>query len=157
MSDVRVLAYDASQDVLVIETVQVFHLFFSLLRPAPSRLVTTLTLRRENGLHYVALQEDFYHPDHFLNLLIPPLAPIIRLVLYLTTLLCVVAIWFEPILGLFPLRGPGKVISAFDAAIRRRGLRNTNKDNVMGMTGHIGELQNGLSRVSATRKENDQT
>lgn len=77
-------AYDKEKNILVVETVQQFHLFFSPFRTAPSRLVTNVILSRDDadGRHYIAYQEDFYHPDHFMNLLVPPLARVIRFALW---------------------------------------------------------------------------
>jgi hypothetical protein len=77
------LAYDKDKNLLIIETIQSFHLFFSYASPAPSRLVTHITLSRDDrtGLHFIAYQEDFYHPDHFTNLLAPHLTPIVRFAL----------------------------------------------------------------------------
>ncbi|KAJ7764901.1 hypothetical protein B0H16DRAFT_1526144 [Mycena metata] len=82
---VKSVVHDTANNVLLLDVVQKFHLRFSPFSPAPSRLLVRLTLREENGLHYIASQEDFYHPDarihsatEFMSLLIPPLAPVIR-------------------------------------------------------------------------------
>ncbi|KAJ6558192.1 hypothetical protein B0H19DRAFT_946469 [Mycena capillaripes] len=75
---VKSVIHDPANNVLLLDVVQFFHLRFSPFAPAPSRLLVRLTLREEKGLHYIAFQEDFYHPDDFMSLLIPPLAPVIR-------------------------------------------------------------------------------
>ncbi|KAJ7764879.1 hypothetical protein B0H16DRAFT_1526062 [Mycena metata] len=75
---VKSVVHDSANNVLLLDVVQKFHLRFSPFSPAPSRLLVRLTLKEENGLHYIASQEDFYHPDEFMSLLIPPLAPVIR-------------------------------------------------------------------------------
>jgi hypothetical protein len=53
----------------------------SFLTPNVSSLLTRIHLRRENELHYIASQEDFYHPDDFTSLLMPPLTPVVRFML----------------------------------------------------------------------------
>ncbi|KAJ6632515.1 hypothetical protein B0H10DRAFT_2159662 [Mycena sp. CBHHK59/15] len=75
---VKNVVYDELNNILLLDVVQIFHVWLSPFKPAPSRLLVRLTLREENGLYYIAFQEDFYHPDDFMSLLIPPLAPVIR-------------------------------------------------------------------------------
>ncbi|KAJ7235090.1 hypothetical protein B0H12DRAFT_1142091 [Mycena haematopus] len=72
------VVHDPANNTLLLDVVQEFHIRLSPFKPAPSRLLVRLTLREDNGLHYIAFQEDFYHPDDFMSLLIPPLAPVIR-------------------------------------------------------------------------------
>ncbi|KAJ7915661.1 hypothetical protein B0H13DRAFT_395553 [Mycena leptocephala] len=81
---VKRVVHDPASNTLLLDVVQYFHLRFSPFKAAPSRLLVRLTLREENGLHYIALQEDFYHPDDFMSLIIPPLAPVIRTGLSMT-------------------------------------------------------------------------
>jgi hypothetical protein len=95
-------AWNEDSGLVVVETVQFFHGHFSPFKMAPARLVTNVTLERDEDtkLWYIAyqvcvvdlprrraeddrLQEDFYHPDHFMNLLFPPLVPFIRLFLWM--------------------------------------------------------------------------
>ncbi|KAK7032415.1 hypothetical protein VNI00_013163 [Paramarasmius palmivorus] len=78
---VESVMYDAENDVAFVEVRQKFHIRLSPFNPAWARLIVRLTLREVEGLHYIAFQEDFYHPDDFMSLLIPPIAPIIRLAL----------------------------------------------------------------------------
>ncbi|KAJ7688958.1 hypothetical protein B0H17DRAFT_1160203 [Mycena rosella] len=75
---VKSVVHDTDNNTLLLDVVQMFHIRFSPFKPAPSRLLVRLTLREENGLQYIAFQEDFYHPDEFMALLLPPLAPVIR-------------------------------------------------------------------------------
>ncbi|KAJ6524442.1 hypothetical protein DFH09DRAFT_1189594 [Mycena vulgaris] len=75
---VKSVVHDTDNNTLLLDVVQVFHLRLSPFKPAPSRLLVRLTLREENDLHYIAFQEDFYHPDDFMSLITPPLAPVIR-------------------------------------------------------------------------------
>ncbi|TFK38407.1 hypothetical protein BDQ12DRAFT_630883 [Crucibulum laeve] len=79
--DIKVesIVFDAEKCVIYLEAVQWFRLFFLPIRPAPSRLVIRLTLRKENELYYISLQEDFYHTDDFMALLLPPAVPFVRL------------------------------------------------------------------------------
>ncbi|KAI0065150.1 hypothetical protein BV25DRAFT_1880829 [Artomyces pyxidatus] len=78
---VQNISYDADKKTLFLDLTQKFHLWWSPFSPAPARLLTRLTLRKENDLHYIALQEDFYHTDDFMALLVPPLCIPIRLAL----------------------------------------------------------------------------
>ncbi|KAJ7605242.1 hypothetical protein DFH06DRAFT_1287282 [Mycena polygramma] len=81
---VKNVVHDTASNILLLDVVQQFRLRFSPFAPAPSRLLVRLTLREENGLHFIAFQEDFYHPDDFMALIIPPLAPVIRTGLSMT-------------------------------------------------------------------------
>ncbi|KAJ7086386.1 hypothetical protein B0H15DRAFT_886779 [Mycena belliarum] len=81
---VKSVAHDTTANMLLLDVVQIFHIRLSPFKPAPSRLLVRLTLREENGLHYIAFQEDFYHPDDLMSLIVPPLAPVIRAGLALT-------------------------------------------------------------------------
>ncbi|KAK7039451.1 protein argonaute 1B [Favolaschia claudopus] len=78
--DIKVnsVVHDTANNVILLDVVQRFHIRLSPFKPAPSRLLVRLTLRLENGLYRIAMQEDFYHPDDFMSLLVPPLAPLVR-------------------------------------------------------------------------------
>ncbi|ESK84744.1 hypothetical protein Moror_581 [Moniliophthora roreri MCA 2997] len=78
---VESVVYDAENEVVFAEVRQKFHIRISPFKPAWSRLIVRLELREMNGRRYIAFQEDFYHPDDFMNLILPPIAPIIRLAL----------------------------------------------------------------------------
>jgi hypothetical protein len=58
MADVTAAAYDEDTDLLVLETVQQFHLHWSPFKLAPARLVTNITFEQDpdTGLHYIAYQ-----------------------------------------------------------------------------------------------------
>jgi len=101
-ADVRVLAYDKAKNLLIIEVVQRFHILTSPVSPAPARLVTHITLNQDpqSKLHFIAYQEDFYHPDHFINLVAPDLAPVVRFALKTSVFFCNL---FAPLGGLFGL------------------------------------------------------
>ncbi|KAJ6510612.1 argonaute-like protein [Mycena sanguinolenta] len=73
------VVHDSANNTLLLDVVQEFHIRLSPFKPAPSRLLVRLTLREVNGLQYIAFQEDFYHPDDFMALIVPPLAPVIRM------------------------------------------------------------------------------
>ncbi|EPQ53259.1 hypothetical protein GLOTRDRAFT_111915 [Gloeophyllum trabeum ATCC 11539] len=77
--EVHSVMYDERQGRLITDSTQLFHIRWNPFRPASARLMTHIKLREVDGLHYIALQEDWYHPDDFMNLLVPPLTPLIRL------------------------------------------------------------------------------
>ncbi|KAI0313793.1 hypothetical protein OF83DRAFT_500961 [Amylostereum chailletii] len=83
--DIRSVVYDSENHVLFVDCAQKFHIRFSPFRPVPARLLVRLTLREENDLWYVCQQEDFYHPEDFVALLVPPLIPPIRFALRAAT------------------------------------------------------------------------
>ncbi|PBK76443.1 hypothetical protein ARMSODRAFT_866430, partial [Armillaria solidipes] len=79
--DVKSVVYDKEQGILILEVVQSFHFRLSPFKPAPSRLVVRLTLKEVDRLYYIAFEEDFYHPDDLMLLIVPPLASLVRLAL----------------------------------------------------------------------------
>ncbi|KIY73359.1 hypothetical protein CYLTODRAFT_439917 [Cylindrobasidium torrendii FP15055 ss-10] len=81
IGEVKSVIYDASLDVIILEVVQTFHIFLSPFKPAKSRLNVRLTLQDIGGLHYISLQEDYYHPEDLIALVLPPLIPIVSLIL----------------------------------------------------------------------------
>ncbi|KAK7436897.1 hypothetical protein VKT23_018917 [Stygiomarasmius scandens] len=80
---VQSVVYDRERNILLLDVFQTFHIRLSPLRPSQSRLLVRITLKEIDELYYIAFQEDFYHPDDFMRLLVPPLAPLIRA--FLTT------------------------------------------------------------------------
>ncbi|KAL0569364.1 hypothetical protein V5O48_012599 [Marasmius crinis-equi] len=82
LARVENVVYDKENNVVFLEVVQKFHIRISPFRAQWSRLIVRLTLREIDGLQYIAFQEDFYHPDDFANLIIPPLAPLVRFALH---------------------------------------------------------------------------
>ncbi|KAJ7280190.1 hypothetical protein C8J57DRAFT_1301886 [Mycena rebaudengoi] len=101
--DIKSIVYDASSHTVLLDIVQMFHIRLSPFKPAPSRLLVRLTLREENGLHYIAFQEDFYHPDDFMSLIIPPLAPVIRAGLRVTATISDIYAKMGQLLGFWSL------------------------------------------------------
>ncbi|KAJ3566222.1 hypothetical protein NP233_g7133 [Leucocoprinus birnbaumii] len=84
---VNSVVWDSEHGYMFLDIQQWFKLFFVPVRPKPSRLCTRLTLRKEDdGLYYISMQEDFYHPDDFMALLLPPLVPFIHMVLLIAGL-----------------------------------------------------------------------
>ncbi|KAJ7226885.1 hypothetical protein GGX14DRAFT_298477, partial [Mycena pura] len=72
------VVHDADNHIFLLDVVQVFHLRITPFKAAPARLLVRLTLQEgPDGLHYIAFQEDFYHPDDFLSLIVPPLVPLV--------------------------------------------------------------------------------
>ncbi|KAJ8488966.1 hypothetical protein ONZ45_g13753 [Pleurotus djamor] len=86
--EVQSIIYDKEAGVLILEIEQVFHIWYSPFKPAPAKLTTRVKLREENGLHYIYMQEDFYHPEDLMSLLVPPLVPIIHMFLLLAGASC---------------------------------------------------------------------
>lgn len=81
------VVWDPEHKYMFLDIQQWFKLFNLPIQPAPARLCTRLTLQRgTDGLYYIAMQEDFYHPDDFMALLLPPLVPFIRMVLLIAGL-----------------------------------------------------------------------
>ncbi|KAJ2918867.1 hypothetical protein MD484_g1532, partial [Candolleomyces efflorescens] len=78
---VESVVLDRENEVMYIEMIQWFKLFFLPINPQPARLVTRLQLRKVLGLYYISRQEDFYHTVDFVRLLLPPLAPIFYILL----------------------------------------------------------------------------
>lgn len=166
-ADVRVLAYDKTKNLLIIETVQRFHLATSPAAPAPSRLVTHITLHQDpqSKLHFIAYQEDFYHPDHFVNLLAPDLTPLVRFALKTSVFLCNVFAPLGSIFGLFSdppgvqnrsshgglpalplLRSIGSLLLAIDTRRRALGSKWREDDIVSTVHGEEDVLFNPRSR-----------
>jgi len=97
---VNSVVWDPEHNYMFLDIVQWFKLFWLPIEPAPSRLCVRLTLRREeDGLYYIAKQEDFYHPDDFITLLLPPIVPFVRIVLLITGLMSSLCASFAQFLG----------------------------------------------------------
>ncbi|KAL1698318.1 hypothetical protein EV121DRAFT_284786 [Schizophyllum commune] len=77
------VVFNSETNVMYLEGSQKFHIRLSPFSPAPARIIIRLTLQKDqfSGLYYIAQQEDFYHPDDLIALLVPPLAPFIRFAL----------------------------------------------------------------------------
>jgi hypothetical protein len=80
--------WDPTTKTVYISVTQSFHIRFNPFPTSPSTLLVRLTLRKEHrntdgvdGKWYIAFQEDFYHADDLVSLVIPPVAPIIRVIL----------------------------------------------------------------------------
>ncbi|KAI0683841.1 hypothetical protein BC835DRAFT_699205 [Cytidiella melzeri] len=83
------VTYDEEKAQIFVDASQEFHIRWSPLRAAPARLLVHLTLRPSDddpNLLVIASHEDFYHPDDFAALLVPPLIPVVRVLLRLGTL-----------------------------------------------------------------------
>ncbi|KAF5347720.1 hypothetical protein D9756_010303 [Leucocoprinus leucothites] len=108
-AQVNSVVWDKEHGYMFLDVQQWFRLFWSPARSAPARLCTRLTLRREeDGLYYIAMQEDFYHPDDFITLLLPPLVPFIRMVLLIAGLLSSLNASFAQFFGLWrPIEANG--------------------------------------------------
>ncbi|OSX62775.1 hypothetical protein POSPLADRAFT_1033455 [Postia placenta MAD-698-R-SB12] len=106
---VRKVVYDPARHEMWLDIVQTFHLFFSPLRPAQARLATHIALRESphpsgdpgRHMYHIAGQEDWYHPEDLMALLVPPLVPIVHFLLILGTWASVLGAWFGSVLGLW--------------------------------------------------------
>ncbi|KAJ7301838.1 hypothetical protein B0H14DRAFT_2668025 [Mycena olivaceomarginata] len=116
--------HNPSNNTLLLDVVQEFHIRLSPFKPAPSRLLVRLTLREENGLQYIAFQEDFYHPDDFISLVIPPLAPVIRAGLSLTSTVSEIYAKIGQLLGFWSTSGVAHETSQH----AQRGLYDSDHD-----------------------------
>ncbi|KAH9989289.1 hypothetical protein BJV77DRAFT_948673 [Russula vinacea] len=74
-------AYDAEKSILFLDMTQEFHVRCSPFSPPRTRLLTRLTLHKEGGRYYISYQEDFFHPDEFIGLIVPPLSKPVGLLL----------------------------------------------------------------------------
>jgi len=86
--EVKGVTYNSSTNEVFAEVVQVFHIRWSPFRAAPSRLMVHLTLGpsvEDPNSQVIKIHEDFYHPEDFAALIIPPAAPLIRLLLWAGT------------------------------------------------------------------------
>ncbi|KAI0804667.1 hypothetical protein BC629DRAFT_1488797 [Irpex lacteus] len=83
------VTYDEEKAQVFIDVSQEFHVRWSPLRVAPARLLVHLTLRPSDddpNLLVISRHEDFYHPEDFAALLVPPLIPLVRGLLRVGTL-----------------------------------------------------------------------
>ena len=83
-----------------------------ILTAAAHRLLVRLQLRPEPSIsdssktvYVIAQHEDFYHPDDLAALVVPPLVPLIRFVLFLATWACVFNSRFFMMFGFWAVRG----------------------------------------------------
>ncbi|EKM76296.1 hypothetical protein AGABI1DRAFT_131388 [Agaricus bisporus var. burnettii JB137-S8] len=93
------VVWDKENNTVLLDIVQWFKLFFLPIQAAPARLLTRLTLRKEGDLYFIATQEDFYHPEDFFALLLPPLTPLIQLFLLITGFISSLYAKFSHFLG----------------------------------------------------------
>ncbi|KAL4247897.1 hypothetical protein ABKN59_007500 [Abortiporus biennis] len=87
--EVKDVTYHVEKNELFVEVVQEFHIRWSPLSPAPARLMVHLILspsEEDPRLQVIKYHEDFYQPEDFLALLVPPLVPVIRLFLHVGTI-----------------------------------------------------------------------
>ena len=109
---VQNVVYDKENGVMFLEVVQKFHIRLSPLRAhwsrwalkrhswmrskqtsdfQPERLIVRLTLREIDGLHYIAFQEDFYHPD--VSYLLDPNDVLLRFILHVRRIFA--TLWYH--------------------------------------------------------------
>ncbi|CCL98884.1 uncharacterized protein FIBRA_00891 [Fibroporia radiculosa] len=109
---VKNVCWDPAREEAWVEVVQAFHIWTSPLPAAEARLFTHLQLRRmpspppaQEGdsdalssdprpLFVIASQEDFYHPEDLMALLVPPLVPLVHILLLLGTWASLLGAWF---------------------------------------------------------------
>ncbi|KAG5645303.1 hypothetical protein DXG03_006492 [Asterophora parasitica] len=73
--------YDEHSHVIILETTQLFRVRFSPFNATPAKYLTRFKLKKAGTKYVIASQEDFYHPDDLMNLVLPPLAPLVRFAL----------------------------------------------------------------------------
>jgi len=83
--EINDVVYDRLHNMVYLDISQLAHFRFSLFAPRPARVMSRLTLRKEGALHYVAFQEDFFHPDEVATFLLPPCAYVVRAMLWVGT------------------------------------------------------------------------
>ncbi|RDB22029.1 hypothetical protein Hypma_010937 [Hypsizygus marmoreus] len=76
--DITNVVYDNRTNTLYLDITQLFHIRFSPFKPVPAHFVTRLKLIKKNKKFLIASQEDFYQPDEFIALILPPLMPLMR-------------------------------------------------------------------------------
>ncbi|KAH9933996.1 uncharacterized protein BXZ73DRAFT_46048 [Epithele typhae] len=86
------VTYNEETKHVYLDVTQTFHMFYSPFAPASTRLIALLKLREERSpadpsksVYVIAEHEDFYHPDDFAALVMPPLIPLVRFALVLAT------------------------------------------------------------------------
>ncbi|KAF8639064.1 hypothetical protein AX16_010370 [Volvariella volvacea WC 439] len=112
--------------ILLLEIVQTFHLRRSPFRPVPSRLLTRVQLRKEEGLYYIEKQEDFYHPDDFAALVFPPLIGLIRILLLLAGFATCLLAKLAQVLGYWM---PDSTKKSWDGATSASADANTGEEH----------------------------
>lgn len=79
--EVKEIVYNRRKNVLFLEVVQRFRVRWSPFPPIPARSIVRLDLEERDGLHYIVLEEDLFHPVDVAALVIPPLKPFVSLAL----------------------------------------------------------------------------
>lgn len=95
------VVFDREREVMYVEVVQMFKLFFLPVDPLPAKLVTRLELRKIKNLYYISRQEDFYHTIDFARLVLPPIAPLVWFLLTFGAIFSVVATKVAQQLGIW--------------------------------------------------------
>jgi hypothetical protein len=76
------VTYDRDLDMLILDATQKFKIRLNPFGAMPANLIVRLHLKRgTDGRYRIKQQEDFYHPDAFIAMLMPPLVPIVKLAL----------------------------------------------------------------------------
>lgn len=79
--DVNAVFYDRKHQVVVAEVTRHFQVRISPFKAAPSRYIIRIKLQERDKVFYIYSQEEFLHPMDFMNSVLPPLAPLVRLAL----------------------------------------------------------------------------
>ncbi|KAF5319473.1 hypothetical protein D9619_008752 [Psilocybe cf. subviscida] len=78
--------YDRLHNIVYADVTILYHFRMTPWAPAGCRVMSRFTLRQELGLHYIAMQEDFLHPEDAASVCIPYLASFVRMFLSARTL-----------------------------------------------------------------------
>ncbi|KAI0276335.1 hypothetical protein BGY98DRAFT_986404 [Russula aff. rugulosa BPL654] len=82
------ILYDEEKLILLLETSIVFHARYSPFPPGRTRLLTLFSLRKVGMRYYIAYEEDFFHPDDFFAMIVPPLFKPVNLTLRIGGFAC---------------------------------------------------------------------
>ncbi|KAG2071207.1 hypothetical protein BDR04DRAFT_1098573 [Suillus decipiens] len=111
-SDVKVVSHDKKNCVVFADVTQHFHIRISPFKAVPSRYTIRIQLQERDKMFYIYSQEEFLHPIDWMNSVLPPLTPLVRLALVFFTSMGVVCskIWVFSLLMWAKLFGIGSDI-----------------------------------------------
>ncbi|EAU84050.2 hypothetical protein CC1G_06912 [Coprinopsis cinerea okayama7 len=123
------VCYDKGKDMLYLDVTQHLHLLYLPFMASKSRMVTRLTLKKQSGLHYIAMQEDFMQPDDIAGLLFPPIKRAVHFVLVLMAVLLCYLAKIAQYMGFFPVSMKSEGDLKTKRKDRKRGRKNGNNQN----------------------------
>ncbi|KAJ2914956.1 hypothetical protein MD484_g5443, partial [Candolleomyces efflorescens] len=124
------VVYDKSSNALLLDVTQHLDLIYLPFCKSTSRMLSRLSLERHGGLQYIALQEDFMHPDDLASLLFPPVKKALRTLLWMMAIFLSVLTIVAQFFGVFSVRKRKEE----ESKGRRRDRRRKNRNGVDAMT-----------------------